>query len=104
MQAIANLGLYHAELARILHLKCGDIGRLSNAVSTLEPDSDSWHRAEKFIYFYQLLYTANAGDGVAMRHWLRSHRSGFDNTPHLMLVDDDALDTIIESLESANHE
>ena len=42
LQIIALLDLYQAELARILHLRCSDIGELAAAQRYLEPDTEAW--------------------------------------------------------------
>ena len=56
LQAGELLGLYQAELARILHLQCGDIRRLANGQWLLEPDAVSWRQARLFIRFYRALH------------------------------------------------
>lgn len=35
LQAAGMLGMYRAELARVLHLQCGDIGELTSMRKTL---------------------------------------------------------------------
>ncbi len=42
LQAADLLGLYNAELARILGLMCDDIGRIASARDTLQPDTEAW--------------------------------------------------------------
>lgn len=39
LQASDMLALYHAELARILHLHCSDIGNLASGKELIEKDS-----------------------------------------------------------------
>ena len=95
VQITELLGLYQAELARILHLQCGDIGRLANGQWCLEPDSQAWRQAQLFVGFYQRLYAHMAGDPVAMVHWLRVRHEGLDATPHHMMVDDDSLEEVL---------
>ncbi len=94
------LDLYQAELARILGLQCGDIGELANAQKLLQADSSAWVQAERLIRFYRLLYRYKNGDGVAMRHWLRRMNPRFQQTPHLMLVDEDRLMELLDFLHS----
>jgi hypothetical protein len=101
LQVIDMLDLYQAELARILGLQCGDIGQLANAQKLLQADSTAWVQAERLIRFYRLLYVHTNGDGVAMRHWLRRMNSQFQQTPHLMLVDEDRLMELINFLQAA---
>jgi hypothetical protein len=98
VQATQLLGLYQAELARILHLKCADIGELANARWQLQPDTESWRQAQLFIEFFELLYRSKQGDGVAMRHWLRAHDPHLQGSPVLLMVDELRMVDVIESL------
>ena len=100
VQVIDMLDLYQAELARILGLQCSDIGELVNAQKLLQTDSNAWLQAERLIRFYRLLYTQKNGDAVAMRHWLRRMNPLFQQTPHLMLVDEDRLMELIGFLQA----
>ena len=100
IQVVAMLDLYQAELARILHLQCPDIGRLTNGQALLEPGTVAWSQAVKLVHFYQLLYQRFDANGVAMRNWLRRQHASFGQTPHLMLVDEGRLQALIECLQS----
>jgi len=100
LQIIDLLGLYRAELARILHLRCGDIGELAAARRCLEPGTDAWMRAQLFLRCYRALFAHMDGDGVAMRHWLRVQQPGLGGVPHLLMVDDDRLDAVVGYLEN----
>ena len=91
--------MYHAELARILHLQCGDIGLLANGKSVLDEQSESWGHALAFLNFYQKLYTHFEGDGVAMRNWLRRDHPEFDKTPLLVMVDDLRIQDVVNLLD-----
>jgi len=102
VQAMTMLGLFQAELARILELQCADIASFSNAQMQLEPDTKTWRRAHHFIHLYQLLYQKLQGDGVTMRHWLRRRHPEFSQTPHLLLVDKDGLLAVVEYLQVAD--
>lgn len=94
------LGLLNAELARVLHLKCGDIGELGSGQRCLEPGTAAWEQALLFIRFYRALYTALQGDGVAMRHWLRVEHEILGGIPHRLIVDEDRLPEVVMYLES----
>ena len=96
LQITEMLGMYQAELARILHLQCSDIGRLSSGKAVLEEDSENWQQAERFLQFYQLLYTHFDGDGVAMRNWLRRENSELGGVPLLLMVDDLKIEAVIQ--------
>ena len=95
LQICDMLGMYQAELARILHLQCGDIGQLANAKAVLEQDSESWQQAGLFLEFYQLLYQYFEGDGVAMRNWLRKENKELGGSPLLIMVDDLNIEKVI---------
>jgi hypothetical protein len=101
LQVIALLDMYQAELARVLHMKCGDIGELASARRCLETDTGHWQQALLFVRFYRLLFNRMNGDGVAMRHWLRVENAGLGGVPHRMIVDDDRLAEVVSYLENA---
>ncbi len=100
LQIITLLGLYQAELARVLHLKCADIGELAAARWCLEPGTEAWQQALLFVRFYQALFVSMQGDGVAMRHWLRVEHAGLGGVPHLLIVDADRLQEVVTYLEA----
>ena len=101
LQIIALLDMYQAELARVLRVKCSDIGELASAQRCLETGTGHWQQALLFVQFYRLLYDRMNGDGVAMRHWLRVENAGLGGIPHLMIVDDDRLADVVRYLETA---
>lgn len=101
LQITDLLGLYQAELARVLHLKCADIGELAAARWCLEPGSEAWEQALLFVRFYRALFASMAGDGVAMRHWLRVEHASLGGVPHLLIVDADRLQQVVTTLETA---
>ena len=70
LQISQMLGIYDAELARILHLQCADIGDLNNARKNLEKHSTAWQQAEKLILLYQSLHQIFSGNEALMHHWL----------------------------------
>ena len=98
LQAAELLGMYQAELARILLINCGDIGELSNARKILQPDSESWQQARLFIHFFELLYNAKQGDAIAMCHWLRASNSELGGVPLLLMVDELCIRDVIDHL------
>ena len=100
LQIVDMLGLYQAELARILRLKCGDIGRLAAAQQSLEPATPAWEQAQLLVRCYRALYIAQNGDGVAMRHWLHIPDEKLGGVPHLLIVDDGCLADVVACLEA----
>lgn len=98
-QITTFLGLYNAELARILGLKCSDIGQLVSGRRCLEAGTVQWDQACLLLRLYQALYARVEGDGVAMRHWLRVSNRLLGGTPHLLIVDDGRLADVVACLE-----
>ena len=101
LQIIALLDMYQAELARVLHVNCGDIGRLASARQFLEPGTPAWEQALLFVRLYRALFNTMDGDGVAMRHWLRVEHQALGGVPHLLIVDEDRLPDVVMHLETS---
>jgi len=101
VQSAELLGLYGAELARILGLRCEDIACLTSGRCLLEPGTEPWRCARRWVWLYDLLHRHLQGDGVAMVHWLRVDHPGLDATPHRLLVDAGQLETVIDWLQLA---
>jgi len=93
------LGMYHAELARILGLTCSDIGDLANAKRFLDPDTGSWEQAVLLVRFYNLLYDAYSKDEVAIYQWLRAENKRLEGIPLYLLVDHGQLANILARAE-----
>ena len=98
IQVIELLGMYHAELARILCQQCADIGQLSAGTSCIQKNTEAWHRAVLFIDTYHLLYDLFNADSVAMYHWMRAHNKELDGTPHFLIVDENKLQLVHDYL------
>lgn len=103
LQITTLLDLYQAELARVLHLQCSDMGLLSNGKTCLEPDTTAWQQAGLLVRFYHVLYEMKQEDGVVMRHWLRVEQQEPGGIPHRLMVDEDKLQDIVELLEQQVH-
>ncbi len=93
------LGLYRAETARILDVRCGDIGELFEGKRNLVPDSPEWEKACLFLEFYSLLFKRMDGDGVLMCHWLRASGPDQGVTPLLEMVDNNSIENLIKTLK-----
>ena len=102
IQVTDMLGMYNAELARILGQQCGDIGELISGQRCITKDSDAWNRAVLFIDIYHQLYDYFEGDGVAMYHWMRTYNKYLNGTPHLLIVDEGNLQSVHKYLQQAN--
>ncbi len=98
-QITTFLDLYNAELARILGVQCADIGRLTSGSRCLAPGTPEWKHACLYVRLYRALYRYKAGDGVAMRHWLRTDNRELGGTPHLLIVDQGRLAEVAAYLE-----
>lgn len=94
IQVTELLGMYHAELARILGQQCGDIGELASGKHCLDRNSEAGQRGVLFINTYNLLFECFDGDGIAMYHWMRAHNKQLNGTPHFLIVDDGKLELI----------
>jgi len=100
IQASHMLGLYHAELARILKLQCAEVGELANAQKMLDPDSIAWQQAEKFISVFECLYMKYQGDEALMCNWLRKQNTELNGVPLYLMVDDGLIDNCLILLNS----
>lgn len=92
------LGMYRAELARVLGLQCGDIGTLLDDKQYLEPDTEAWQQARSFIDFYRVLYETMGGKESEICHWLRSDNADLKGVPLLLMVDDGQLPQVLQYL------
>jgi hypothetical protein len=102
IQVTELLGMYNAELARILGQQCGDIGELTSGQRCLKRDTEAWQQAVLFIKTYHLLFDYFEGDGVAMYHWMRASNTHLSGTPHFLIVDEGKLQVIHDYLYQAN--
>lgn len=102
IQVIELLGMYHAELARILGQQCSDVAEISSGKRCIKQDSKAGHQAVLFINMYHQLFDYFDGNGVAMVHWMRAHNSNLNGSPHLLIVDNGKLQLIHDYLQQAN--
>jgi hypothetical protein len=98
LQMFAMLDLYQAELASILHLKCGEAGELAAAQRELEPAGEAWEQALLLVRFYRALYVKKWRRGghaalVAVEHPVPG------GVPHVLIVDNDGLPAVVTYLE-----
>lgn len=100
IQVAQMLGIYNAELARILHLQCADIGELVNANTTLHTQTSAWQQAEKLLQLYEKLYVYCNGDEACMHNWLRKQHSQLNKAPLYTMVDDLQIDQVVVLLNT----
>ena len=103
IQVIELLGMYHAELARILGQQCSYIGELSSGQTCIIKNTIAWQQATLLVKTYNLLFDCFEGDDVAMYHWMRAHNKELEGTPHFLIVDDHKLQIIHDYLSQNNH-
>ena len=99
VQAGELLGLYRAEVARVLGVHCDDVSALYDGRWLLAPGSAAWRQAVLFVGFYNLLYRCMAGDGPRMVHWLRADSAALGSSPFLLMVDAGRLHDVVALLE-----
>ncbi len=85
--------------ARILGLRCAEIGRLAERKDCLSPARQEWIQAQLFCRLYQALYTRMDGDGVRMRHWLWRRHPVLQAQPALLMIDAGELARVVRCLE-----
>lgn len=100
LQITQMLGIYHAELARILHLQCVDIGGISNSQKNIQKNSETWLHAEKFIQMYECLYLKHNGDETRIYNWLRKENNELDGVPLYLMVDELRIDDVIKNINT----
>ncbi len=100
LQITQMLGMYQAELARVLGLQCRDIGDFASANKVLPTGSPEWEKARQFVTLYERLYQYCAGDAVAMYHWLRVTHPDLAGVPMLLMVDEGCLEDVLNWFES----
>lgn len=99
LQVTQMLGIYHAELARILHLQCANIGALSDAQKILKKNSEQWLLAEKYIELYERLYCLYNGNEALINNWLRKKHQLLQAVPLYAMVDELRIDDVLEILK-----
>lgn len=100
VQAGELLGLYRAEVARLLGFHCEDISALYEGRLLLLPGSAAWEQGVLFVRLYQALYDRTAGDGPRMVHWLRAENPALGSSPFLLMVDEGRLDRVVRFAET----
>lgn len=89
------LGLYRAELTRILVLMCSGVSDSMHLESILMRDIQSQQLAKKFVKFYELLSLKYSNDIPAMMLLFRKENVILGTKPILTLVDEGRLEDIL---------
>ena len=97
--ATDTLGLYRAELARILGLKCPDVSDARTLALLFETDTTVQRSGASFVRFYILLEEVFQADTVQMINWFRRDNSKLGTTPFLAMVDHGQLDHVVTVLQ-----
>ena len=98
LQAAQLLGLYRAEVARILGCLCGDVGELFDAQRILAPEKTEWNHALFLIQLYKRLSLKFDGNEVRMSHWLRRPEGEELLSPLSRIVDDLQIEQVLIEL------
>ena len=96
--ACDSLGLYRAELARILGLMCQDVSDSHVLEAILHDNKNAHHYAQRFIVFYNTLEKHYDGDSVTIINWFRKHNAQLETTPFLAMVDEHRIEDVISSI------
>lgn len=100
LQITQMLGMYQAELARVLGVQCSDIGALASAKRVLDSGTPEWQKARQFVVLYAYMHRHFAGDAVAMYHWLHAPHAQLTGTPLLLMVDEGRLADVLAWFET----
>ena len=101
LQITQMLGVYNAELARILRVQCNDIGELSSANNVISIDSSSWVEAEKYIKIFECLYELHQGNEALMNNWIRKNHKQLQAVPLYLMVDELRIDDVLDVLKKS---
>jgi hypothetical protein len=93
--ATDSLGLYRAELARILGLMCSDVGDSLLLEDLLNRDAETNMRAQRFVFFFSRLEILFDHDSIKMAHWFRGKHKTLGTSPLLAMVDENKLEEVI---------
>ncbi|MDH5785852.1 MAG: DUF2384 domain-containing protein [Chromatiales bacterium] len=100
--ASQQLSMQRAEMGRILGFKCADFTALFEGDALLQPGSQAWQQAERFVALFRLLRQRMADDRARMNHWLRRHHAALGNSPFYLMVDEGELETVLTYLQQGD--
>lgn len=100
LQVAVLLGIYHAELARILGLQCSDIGELYRSGQYIKKDTRAWLCAEQLIKIYEILYVKFSANETKIHNWLRKENKVLAGAPLYLMVDNKKLKEVLFCVNS----
>ena len=103
MQIAQMLGIYNAELASLLGLRCNDIAEFSTARKTLKSNTPAWTRSESFVALYECLYAHCLGAEACMHNWLRRGHDGLQGVPLYLMIDERKIEAVLGELKNAKN-
>lgn len=92
------LGLYRADLARILGLMCENVSTPNYLERLLSENAAYLQKAKRFVYFFELLDSRFPASEENMIHWFRKDNTALGTSPFLAMVDDNRLEDVIAEL------
>ena len=102
LQISQMLGIYNAELASLLGLRCSDIADFSASKKTLRINTLVWKRGELLVSLFECLYAHCQGAEACMHNWLRREHAGLQATPLYLMVDEKKIESVFDALKNAN--
>ncbi len=89
-------------MARILGIRCEDIGALNAMQCPCALNSATADRARRLVALYELLFDVHKGNEVTSYNWLRRANADLEGQPLLLIVDEGRIDEVIHYLASRN--
>jgi hypothetical protein len=103
VQAGEMLGIERAEVASIINFMCEGTRALYEDRVVLEPNTETWRRAELFVRLYQALSGKMGGDRAKMVHWLGTENPALGGEPLVVMEDQGRLEDVLALLEGGGN-
>lgn len=98
--AMEQLGLYRAELARILGLHCDDVSDAVQLELLLDTSQVIHHQAERFIRMFRLAELFCSKENHPITNWFRQPMDELGTSPFYAMVDQGRLEDLVALLNS----
>jgi hypothetical protein len=99
VQAGEELGIQQAEVASIINFMCEGTHALFEDRVVLEPNTETWRRAELFVRLHQALRDKMHGDRAKMVHWLGTENPALGGEPLVVMEDEGRLEDVLALLD-----